>query len=245
MGLSAADKDWVKKENTTLKENITKELLGQVDELKATIVKLTQENTPLRERIIQHDIALDDLEQYGRRMAIRIEGIAWKEEETNVELETTVVKELGKHGVVLEPRDIIRLHRSSKPKEKDGVVTKQTIVKLARWRTREKFAGFNRRVRAAEQATGTAGPRVNNDLTKRRLMLLGEARAQIKSRLLRTFTEEQIKKGLKDNENVFAYANINSDLRIRARGRVLSFNSIPELDAAIAIAFPLPPIFMA
>ena len=76
-------------------------------------------------------------------------------------------------------------------------------------------------------------------------MLLGEARAQIKSRLLRTFTEEQIKKGLKDNENVFAYANINSDLRIRARGRVLSFNSIPELDAAIAIAFPLPPIFMA
>ena len=115
-------------------------------------------------------------------MAIRIEGIAWKEEETNVELETTVVKELGKHGVVLESGDIIRLHRSSKPKEKDGVVTKQTIVKLTRWRTREKFAGFNRRVRAAEQATGTAGTRVNNDLTKRRLMLLGEARAQIKSR---------------------------------------------------------------
>ena len=141
MGLSAADKEWVKKENTTLKENITKELLGQVDELKATIVKLTQENTTLRERIIQHDIALDDLEQYGRRMAIRIEGITWKEEETNVELETKVVEELGKSGVVLEPRDIIRLHRSSKPKEKDGVVTKQTIVKLARWRTRESSPG--------------------------------------------------------------------------------------------------------
>ena len=141
MGLSAADKEWVKKENTTLKESITKELLGQVDALKATIVQLTQENTTLRERIIQHDIALDDLEQYGRRMAIRIEGIAWKEEETNVELESTVVKELGKHGVVLEPRDIIRLHRSSKPKEKDGVVTKQTIVKLARWRTRESSPG--------------------------------------------------------------------------------------------------------
>ena len=52
------------------------------------------------------------------------------------------------------------------------------------------------------------------------------------------FTEEEQKNGLLDDSNVFAYANINSDLRMRIRGRVVSFNSLPELEDAIKSAFP-------
>ena len=242
MGLSAAEKKWIEGLNDKL-ENSLKESFGiSVKAMQDTIADLQGENTRLRERLIQHDIALDDLEQYGRRHNVRVEGLTWTEGETNLDLEEKVIEAFGKQGVVVEPRDIIRLHRSSKAKDDNGVVTKQTIVKLATWRTREKFAGFNRNARAHEKATKTKVIRVNNDLTKRRLQLLSEARVQIKSRLLQSFSEEQIKKGLKDEDNVFAYANINSDLRIRARGRVISFNTLPELRAAIQSAFPDVPV---
>ena len=45
-------------------------------------------------------------------------------------------------------------------------------------------------------------------------------------------------KELPDHENVFAYANINSELRMRVRGKVLKFNTIPELQACMVEAFP-------
>ena len=53
----------------------------------------------------------------------------------------------------------------------------------------------------------------------------------------RRFTEDQLKV-IKDSDNVFCYANINSDLKMRVRGTVLSFNSLAELDNCLAQAFP-------
>ena len=158
------------------------------------------------------------------------------------ELQDTLVAEFGKLGVIMEPRDIVRLHRSSKPKEvKRGnkvVIKKQAIIRFSNWRSREKFAGLNKKARQVEKTTKKPSIRVNNDLTKRQLQLLTSARQQISVHLGRLFTEEEQKDGLPDADNVFAYANINSDLRMRIRGRVVSFNSLPELDDVIKSAFP-------
>ena len=98
----------------------------------------------------------------------------------------------------------------------------------------ETFAGFNRKVKNDK----AVNIRINNNLTQRRLVLLKYARSRIKSGLLHSFTEEEIKDGLKDNHNIFAYANIQSDLRVRVRGTVQVFNSITELDKIMALAFP-------
>ena len=79
--------------------------------------------------------------------------------------------------------------------------------------------------------------RVNNDLTKRRLVLLTSARNEIKAQLSRKFSEDEIKE-LDDEHNVFAYANINSDLCMRVRGRIMRFNTLTELNETLKQAFP-------
>ena len=245
MGFTAKDKEWIEEQNEALEKalskkfelELAKKLEESVGEMKKEIVELKDENLKMREKLIEHDIRMDDIEQYGRRMAIRVEGILWKEGESNADLEKKLTKEFAKSGVTITSNDVIRLHRSSRPKEKDGKVTKQAIVKFASWTAREKFAGFNKKARAFELRTGKASIRVNNDLTKRRLVLLTEARNIIKGRMMRTYTPEQMK-DLPDNENVFAYSNINSELRMRVRGKVLKFNNIPELRVCVAEAFP-------
>ena len=110
----------------------------------------------------------------------------------------------------------------------DGTQVKQCIVQLANWSAREKFVGYNKKAKKTPS-------RVNNDLTKRRLdLLLALTRRQIKERMIESgFTEEQLrgKNGMQipDEDNVFAYCNINSELRIRAKRIVHRFNSEAEL----------------
>ena len=55
--------------------------------------------------------------------------------------------------------------------------------------------------------------------------------------MMRTCTPEQLEK-LPDDENVFAYSNINSELRMRVRRKVLKFSTISKIQACIAEAFP-------
>ena len=241
MGLTKDEKTWFTNQMTAQNDQLEKKIALRFDEsiegMKQTIADLQAENQQLRARMIDFDIKCDDIEQYSRRMAIRVEGIPWKEGETNEELEKTSLAEFKKSGVVVQSSDIVRLHRSSGPKEKDGVTSKQAIIKFASWKAREKFAGFNKKARATDKRTKKFSVRVNNDLTKRRLVLLTDARNQIKAKLSRAYSEEQMKE-LPDHENVFAYANINSELRMRVRGKVLKFNTIPELQACMVEAFP-------
>ena len=55
--------------------------------------------------------------------------------------------------------------------------------------------------------------------------------------MMRTCTPEQLEK-LPDNENFFAYSNINSELRMRVRRKVLKFSTISKIQACFAEAFP-------
>ena len=250
MGLTEEERIWIEGLNNKLETNLLAQFTDRMKDLNQTIAvqnqtiaDLKQENQTMRERLIANDIRVDDLEQYGRRMNIRIEGLPWAEGETVDDLQRTIIDEVGKQGVVLKPCDIVRLHRSSRAKEQDGVVTKQAIVKLATWKARERFLGFNKSARQYEKRTRLKKftCRVNNDLTKRRLQLLTEARNQIKSHLSQRFTKEQLEGGLADSENVFAYSNINSELRMRIRGKVVSFNTLGEMRLRIDEAFAVIP----
>jgi hypothetical protein len=121
-------------------------------------------------------------------------------------------------GIVIQHKQIIRFHRSSAAKDdKDvrGQKVSQVIIKLRNWHYRAQFQGLNTRMRLLEDA-GEAGCRVYHDLTKRRLALLNEARTS-----------------LNGHPGWFAYADINSNLKIRKDEKFFKFNTIEELDEVI------------
>ena len=72
-------------------------------------------------------------------------------------------------------------------------------------------------------------------------MLIKDACSLIKFGLLLSFTKEEIKDGLQDDLNIFAYMQISSRVfffQVMVQGNVHVFNSITELDDIIALAFP-------
>ena len=120
---------------------------------------------------------MDDLQQYGRRMAIRIENIPHEKGETESDLTKKVVEVLGIAKVEVKADTISRLHRSSAPRRNDdGVVVDQTIVKFRHWAPRSQ-------AHSGRNLAYKSGFVIKHDLTKRRFKLLKQARATVKERL--------------------------------------------------------------
>ena len=167
------------------------------------------ENGSLRRQLDEVRVQMDDLQQYGRRMSIRIENLpVLKNGESSEEIFNQVKETVSGCGVVLEQSDIVRLHRSSKPRtNKTGVLVVQTLVKLGNWRAREKFRGFNKKAHDNHISV-----RANNDLTTRRYQLLSPARERIDQKLIQLYGSSQTVKELPDVQKVFALADINSRL---------------------------------
>jgi hypothetical protein len=169
---------------------------------------------------VTHDkleLRVDDLEQYGRRKSIRVQNVPvvpGEREDSSLVL-AQINHKILPTGIVLREKDCIRYHRSSKEKENldrgvGGNVT-QCIVKLKYWSIRRQFQGLNKLMRDKENKV-----RVFHDLTKRRLKLLNKARDDITL------------------EGWFAYADVNSNLKIRNGTRFFSFNTEKELADVIA-----------
>ena len=166
-------------------------------------------------------IALDDLEQYGRRKSIRVQNVplvAGEDKDKSQDLLLASINAtIQPSGIVLNHKDIIRFHRSSAAKDNrdvEGGKVSQCIVKVKNWKLRQQFQGLNTAMRLKERGGG-AGCRVYHDLTKRRLSLLNEARDLCK-------------------EGWFAYADLNSNLKLRKGERFLKFNTSEELHKHIA-----------
>ena len=169
----------------------------------------------------------DNLQQYGRRASVRVEGIQFVEGESPQDLRKKVKDCLSKLDIVLKDSDIYRMHRSSKPKHdefnpKRGLVA-QTLIKLNSWEVREKLHKANGIARQRK-----APIRVNHDLTKKRYNLLAKAKSLFSKKMATLFTKEELE-DIADSQNCFAYANLNSDLRVRVRGNVISFETEDEL----------------
>jgi hypothetical protein len=167
-------------------------------------------------------IELDDLEQYGRRKSIRVQNVPVvqgedKDSDQNLLL-ASINATLAPSKIVLKQEDIIRFHRSSAAKDDKYTPNQkvaQCIIKLRNWRLRQQFQGLNSTMRAQEK-DGGEGCRVYHDLMRRRLALLNNARDDVAS-----------------ITGWFAYADMNSNLKLRNGDRFIKFNTEEELEDAI------------
>ena len=190
-------------------------LRRQLDEQKDAAVAVKNE---FDDRLDATDVAHDNLEQYGRRQSIPIQNVQMIEGEKDNPslLLASINKSLEPLEIQLANEDIVRLHRSSKPKASDdGGMVSQCIVKLVRWNIRRKFHGLNKTAREKR-----ASCRVYHDLTKRRLSLLNRSR-------------DKLKAANKSSENCFVYCDVNSNLKFRSDGKVIDFNTDAEFDAIV------------
>ena len=184
--------------------------------LKAEVSRLSQKN--------ERD------EKRSRRHNIRIEGIEFADGDADDDLPPKITKVLTDGGIAFSEADINKCHYSAKPNTYEGRRTRQVIAQLNNWTARESVHKFNRGNRRSKY-------RVNADLTQERYKLLTSARAKIGEQMNRLFDKDL--KSIGDSENVFAYSNVNSELKIRARGHVVSFSSANELETRLSEIFAL------
>ena len=116
----------------------------KIDELNRQLTESKKEVRQIKCQLAETDLKLDDLEQYTRRTNIRIEGLAFTKGESNVAIRNQVIEHLAKTNVVVSKNDIMRCHRSSKPKEFKGKTTAQTIVRFNSWETRRMCHSLNK-----------------------------------------------------------------------------------------------------
>ena len=120
----------------------------------------------------------DDLEQYDRRLCIRIDGVEVNEDEIAEECTGKILNMLQKSDVEISDKDIDRAHRiaSKRTVSVDGKKVQQVIVKSLTWQKRNVV--YHSRKVVKEKF----GYSVRLDLTKKKLDLLKQARELIEDR---------------------------------------------------------------
>ena len=127
--------------------NLEKKLLDKTDEQQQKISQLEEKVNRLEENltIYKNDNELlsrkiDDAEQYGRRMCLRIDGIDLDENETPARCIEKVVKTLREDlNIKVTPGELDRAHRIGPKKAVyHGVEKQQMIIKVFKWETRNR-----------------------------------------------------------------------------------------------------------
>lgn len=153
--------------------NSFKEEFKKVEILESTVEMLQKQITTLKE---QNDLRVKDteeLEQYGRRLCLRIDGIPCATDESSEKV-FEKVEELIKESKCPIPSDVIdRAHRIGPVliDRDSGRETKSIIVRFTTFRHRTML--YKSRKKIASKA------RVRLDLTKIRFKLLADARAYV------------------------------------------------------------------
>ena len=80
---SAADKEWLQNTFNEILNKKISELQTTINKIKEDYDLVVTENNALRNELKSVRIQHDDLEQYGRRYAIRLEGLEYSDGETN------------------------------------------------------------------------------------------------------------------------------------------------------------------
>ena len=156
----------------------------RITKLEEGIVTVVQRNVKLESDIVTTrndlNIRVDDLEQHGRKMCLRIEGIEISADfETNAELTDKVETALTSLGADVTSADFIRLHRSSRARTTaDGRRVAQTIVRFRDWKSRS--SAYDTRFAGTRKERLKKPYFVRQDLTKRRLDLLSRANTALK-----------------------------------------------------------------
>ena len=176
------------------------------------------------ERIAALELNADEQEQYGRRYAVRIEGLTCADGETNDDIRDQVITSLAEVGVEIKPHEIQRLHRSSAPVIKSGRRVAQTIVKFVNWSARRKVHNLNKLLKEKR-----ANFRIHHDLTRQRYALLTDARAKIDSKMASVHGDQEVVR----DQNVFPFVDINSNLHARAGKATCPIPTAQALEAFI------------
>jgi hypothetical protein len=161
------------------------------------------DTSALTERIAQLEFDHDALEQYGRRMNIRLDNVPELANETPDALEKKALELLSAAGAAITSSDIIRMHRIGRlrpdpdqPQSKRG----QVIIRLSNWKARESAHLSRNKAR-------DMGHPIRQDLTQPRRELIAEANAAIRA------WDPSTRGNLQ--EPVYCYANINCVVTMR------------------------------
>ena len=205
-----------------LEEKLLKRMEGQAEELKD--LKRKTDHLEGRVAILKNLVQTlerktDDVEQYGRRLCLRIDNIPISEGNNPKDIEQELQKEFADMGVELPEDAIDRAHQIGKKydvevEEVDGTtteVTKQQVI--------ARFSSWKYRTLVYRNRNKSKKVRIKIDLTKRRLELLSHAR--------------DITKGAEGIEYVFCDVNCRLNVQL-SNGRFRAFKSKPDLASIIA-----------
>jgi len=195
-------------------EVIIKDQSKRITELESTVAVLQQHVQTLKHTQTKNSSSMEELEQYGRRLCLRIHGIPCKE---GKETAGDVLKEVK--DLITESKSEIpvvcvdRAHRIGKKNEnEDGIVSQAIIVR---------FTTFRHRTLLYRNRKSLSEARVQLDLTKQRYTILKDARGVLK---------------LNPELAKFVYADINCRLKVKFNDDKESFfESIDELNGFLGV----------
>lgn len=165
------------REEISRKDDIIRTLEGNVLNVISTANKVRDELFVKSERITALELAVDELEQYGRRTSVRISGLGPFKVGTDFKAVVADVAEAM--ACVFDPSEIDRAH----PVGKDG---HQLIVKFTTYTARAKF--FESRRKLKDKRSNVF---INEDLTGRRHRMLQRLLASRKDKKIdNTWTKD-------------------------------------------------------
>ena len=202
--------------------NLEQQLLARIEKQDTKISTLEDRIESLEGKLafLENSVQLqnrhvDDLEQYGRRLCLRLHGIPLVEDETASDVLNKVKDEVKRLGVKLADGDYDRAHRIGGIKEnQSGDKSQAVILRMTSWKARTDI--YRSREKGKDAKT-----KIRLDLTKRRLDLLNFANDTLK--------------GL-DMPDSFAFADINCRLGLKVGTKKIQyFNSKDELAKILPI----------
>ena len=157
-----------------IKATIIDEVKGIVTEQNKKIVQLESTVSLLQEHVkhLKYDCSKDDdLEQYGRRLCLRINGIEKPENEGHNDVFNLVKEIITESGVDIPECVLDRAHRIGRITTDDSEIKTQPII--------VRFGTFRHRTLFYRSRKILKNKSVQLDLTKKRYSILKEARKKV------------------------------------------------------------------
>ena len=191
-----------------LKEEMKKEMDKQITKISSENCMFQNQILQLKQANIKLQNELDELEQYGRRSCIRIDGIPEVSNESSEDVFYNIVDMFVRVGIEGIEQNIDRAHRIGKSyhHKKSKKKCKSIIVK---------FSSFRYRTKAYRQKKNLDdGVAAHVYLTKKRHSLLRKANDLVRKR----------------DEVLFYYADINCRLKLKWTGQSKQDKFFSSLD---------------
>ena len=198
--------------------NLFHEKLKEKDEkiiqLESTVAMLQMHVSNLKQT---NEKKLEELEQYGCRLWLRVDGVPHKEVESSTEVFKTIKKKIKEVGADIPDLVIDRAHRIGLPyvDNTTKVKTQSIIVRFTTFRHRTMFYSKRKKL--------SGDVRVKLDLTKERYALLKSARERVE--------------GLKNFK--YICTDINCRLKVRMEDdKEFFFDSMDDLIDKVDPVYP-------